>query len=188
MLTCVKCGKQFPILVRIDGTWRNLCGRRYCLQCSPFGQHNTRRIHEVAGQPAPHICEACGTPIRNVRNSRFCSNKCQHALGWRIMKVRIEEAGIVAGRGEGSPRPRVAKRYLLEIYGHVCVICGGREWQGHPMPLVLDHIDGNADNWAVANLRLICGNCDMQLPTYKSKNRGKGRAWRRARYAAGKSY
>jgi len=38
------------------------------------------------------------------------------------------------------------------------------------------------------NLRLVCGNCDMLLPTYKSKNKGNGRHNRRKRYAEGKSY
>ena len=50
------------------------------------------------------------------------------------------------------------------------------------------HIDGNSDNNALVNLRLVCGNCDMQLPTYKSKNRGNGRHNRRKRYSEGKSF
>lgn len=56
------------------------------------------------------------------------------------------------------------------------------------MPLILDHVDGDSDNWYLTNLRLVCGNCDMQLPTYKSKNWGNGRASRRKRYADAKSY
>ena len=51
------------------------------------------------------------------------------------------------------------------------MICGQTEWMGKPIPLVLDHIDGNSDNFKLTNLRLVCGNCDMQLPTYKSKNK-----------------
>ena len=39
----------------------------------------------------------------------------------------------------------------------------------------MDHIDGNSENNRLDNLRLICSNCDMQLPTYKAKNKGKGR-------------
>lgn len=53
---------------------------------------------------------------------------------------------------------------------------------------VLDHIDGDASNNLRVNLRLVCPNCDSQLPTYKNRNRGNGRAWRRQRYADGKSY
>jgi hypothetical protein len=54
--------------------------------------------------------------------------------------------------------------------------------------LVLDHIDGNPDNNRRDNLRLACPNCDSQLPTYKSRNRGSGRAFRRQRYADGRSF
>jgi hypothetical protein len=50
---------------------------------------------------------------------------------------------------------------------------------GQPIPLVVDHIDGNPTNHAITNFRLVCGNCDMQLPTYKAKNKGNGRKYRR---------
>jgi hypothetical protein len=70
-----------------------------------------------------------------------------------------------------------------------CDICGNvEEWNGMPLSLVLDHIDGNASNNARENLRLICPNCDSQLPTFKSRNRGHGRHARRQRYANGQSY
>lgn len=39
-----------------------------------------------------------------------------------------------------------------------------------------------------SNLRMICSNCDSQLPTYKSKNKGNGRHYRTKRYEEGKSY
>ena len=80
------------------------------------------------------------------------------------------------------------RRYLLALRGHRCERCGITEWQGEPAPLVLDHINGNSDDWRPENLRLVCGNCDMQLPTYKAKNRGNGRHFRRRRYAEGQSY
>jgi hypothetical protein len=54
---------------------------------------------------------------------------------------------------------------------------------GERVPLILDHIDGNSTNWSVANLRLVCGNCDMQLPTYKGRNKGSGREWRKLQEA-----
>jgi hypothetical protein len=69
-----------------------------------------------------------------------------------------------------------------------CAICGIADWRGQPAPLIMDHVDGNSDNNHLDNLRMVCANCDAQLPTYKNRNRGKGRAWRRDRYRAGKSY
>jgi hypothetical protein len=53
---------------------------------------------------------------------------------------------------------------------------------------ILDHIDGNSSNNDITNLRLVCSNCDSQLPTYKSKNKGNGRHYRRERYKNNQSY
>ncbi|MBM3203405.1 endonuclease [Candidatus Woesearchaeota archaeon] len=67
-------------------------------------------------------------------------------------------------------------------------MCGCETWNGSPVGLVLDHIDGDSSNNMAANLRVVCGNCDMQLPTYKGRNKGRGRHSRRLRYQLGKSY
>jgi hypothetical protein len=127
-------------------------------------------------------CFKCGAECHR-KAIRYCSNQCQQDFEWLARKAEIKRAGKI-----DNGAPRTAKRYMLETCGHRCSICGVADWQGKPIPVVLDHIDGNASNWSLTNLRLVCGNGDMQLPTYKSKNRGKGRAWRRDRYAAGTSY
>lgn len=68
-----------------------------------------------------------------------------------------------------------AKKYLLYTTGNKCSICGLTEWNGKPIPLVMDHIDGNSDNHKKENCRLVCRNCDGLLPTFSGKNHGKGR-------------
>lgn len=57
-----------------------------------------------------------------------------------------------------------------------------------PIIKIVDYIDGNSGNWYFNNLRLVCGNCDMQLPTYKSKNKGNGRHYRIQRRKDGLSF
>lgn len=39
---CRKCGNYIPYRITIDGKARNLQGRKFCLNCSPFGTHNTK--------------------------------------------------------------------------------------------------------------------------------------------------
>jgi hypothetical protein len=78
-----------------------------------------------------------------------------------------------------------AKRYLMHFNGNTCSICGVTEWMDKPVPLVCDHIDGNSRNNNIDNFRLVCCNCDAQLPTYKSKNKN-GRKYDREYYEKSK--
>lgn len=47
------------------------------------------------------------------------------------------------------------------------------EWNGRPLPLILDHANGvNSDN-RPSNLRLLCPNCNSQTPTLGGANKGR---------------
>lgn len=121
-------------------------------------------------------CLECGKITINLK---FCSRDCIHRYNWKETVKEIEEAGtLLEAKGIYNYNPIVAKRYLAENRGRKCSICGGEKWMGEPIPLVLDHINGDPTNHKLDNVRLVCGNCNMMLPTFSGRNRGKGRSWR----------
>jgi len=147
------------------------CGQRlsYEQRRSKFCNQSCAAKHNNLGitrRPSPSRTRACicGAPKKLI--NKYCS-----ACNTHNKKTSLDEAGSDATR----------RRILIDTLGRYCHICKNTEWLGDPITLELDHIDGNAENNAADNLRLLCPNCHSQTPTYKNKNRGKGRQLRRSR-------
>jgi hypothetical protein len=70
---------------------------------------------------------------------------------------------------------RVIKDYSLLPW--CCDRCKIDSWQNEPITLELDHIDGDAANNKISNLRLLCPNCHSLTSTYRGRsiNTGKKR-------------
>ena len=56
-----------------------------------------------------------------------------------------------------------------------CQRCGLSRWMGLPIPLQLEHIDGDSSNHLLTNLTIICANCHAQTETFAGKNKKSGR-------------
>lgn len=64
------------------------------------------------------------------------------------------------------------RKYLLQqkIFKAICSNCRRTSWCGRPIPLELDHRDGNHRNNDLSNLRLLCPNCHALTPNYRGRN------------------
>jgi hypothetical protein len=68
----------------------------------------------------------------------------------RNLKLRLYEAGLKERR---------------------CELCRqGELWRGHRMSLILDHVNGVANDNRLENLRIVCPNCAATLDTHCGKN------------------
>lgn len=147
-------------------------------------------------------CQFCNREIKNkgslASHSMVCSqnpNKVshKHSPNAGVQKGNIPwNSGATIGRqahwdekfpldevlveNSSYARHSVKARILAHnLIDYQCACCGiGPEWQGNPMVLILDHINGINNDNRIENLRFVCSNCDSQLPTYKSRNK-KGR-------------
>lgn len=129
----------------------------------------------------PSFCLGCGDQITSREQARYCSQTC-------CQRYRSLIKTSLALSAPNSVGKSTLKRVVIEARGRKCEICDRSSWNGKKIALDLDHIDGNPRNNAFENLRVLCPNCHAQTPTYKGKNVGNGRHYRRQRYAEGKSY
>jgi len=71
-------------------------------------------------------------------------------------------------------REGIKRRMLQHGVPECCAECGqSAVWNGRPLVLQLDHINGVFNDNRFENLRLLCPNCHSQTPTYAGR-RSKG--------------
>jgi len=66
-----------------------------------------------------------------------------------------------------------AKKYILkkQLIPYICQNCNMTPvWCNKPLVLVLDHINGIANDHRLENLRFLCPNCNSQTDTFCGKN------------------
>ncbi|MGW7032454.1 HNH endonuclease [Streptomyces xanthophaeus] len=95
-------------------------------------------------------------------------------------KVRQTPESVLV-RQEGPQARRMQSAHLkraLAALGvpEACRMCGIEAvWQGRPLPLEVDHIDGDWHNNRPENLRLVCPNCHSTTDTYRGRAKGRRR-------------
>lgn len=72
-----------------------------------------------------------------------------------------------------STTRKIVKSHLLRegILKNKCSECEQTEsWNGKPLVMVLDHINGVNNDNRLENLRMLCPNCNSQMDTFAGRN------------------
>jgi hypothetical protein len=108
----------------------------------------------------------------NIDTTHFLGKSS--ARGKQSAKRMSADEVLVCGiYTDGRREAYQLRRALLEIgVEYKCSECETVEWQGKPLTLDIDHIDGQFWNNVRENLRFVCPNCHRQTDTYGAKNIG----------------
>lgn len=88
------------------------------------------------------------------------------------IQEKIKTEDILSGKHPEFQTYKLKNRLIKSgILNNECSECKIKDWNGKPLNMELDHIDGNRHNHRLSNLRLLCPNCHAQTDTYRSKNK-----------------
>src|SRR5690349_12942093 len=110
MRVCQRCGDPMPNWVVVDGKQRNIHNRRFCLNCSPFGKHNTLDLTDtqLSRYTGLKTCPRCHSTLplsefyvrknrkSGTRPSSWCK-ECERAIAGE--QHRSNKAQAVAYKG-----------------------------------------------------------------------------------------
>ena len=136
MPICRICKVKFPNRIYIEGKHKNVSKRKYCLSCSPFGLHNTKKLGlDCEKLDYNRTCKICSRKYFYDKKKGHTLNKCNSCSSnhrWKENRLKsIEYKGgccIVCGYKrcvEGLCFHHVdPTTKLFEISGNYC-----RQWE-----------------------------------------------------------
>jgi ribosomal protein S27AE len=107
--------------------------------------------------------------VWNISTAHFDPHAAQRDALRRANQPRPIEEFLV--EGSLCCRSSLKRRLLREgLKQPICEMCGqGEIWKGRRMSLILDHINGVANDNRIENLRMVCPNCAATLDTHCAK-------------------
>ena len=107
----------------------------------------------------------------NLDTSHFAGQAWRRGVRTPTVPSRPLDQILIDGRfvTTSTLKKRLIEEHLKPNH---CEWCLREEWNGRPIPLELDHVNGRRDDNRLCNLRVLCPNCHAQTETYRGKNIG----------------
>ncbi|MEU6539405.1 HNH endonuclease signature motif containing protein [Streptomyces sp. NPDC047000] len=156
----------------------------------------TREILHPAVAASASVCEVLrrlGLDVTGGHHTHISSRIKAYAIDTSHFRASAPGSGVRRSRVPGGllvqqpaesarrvPGDRLKRAMTAAGVPELCALCGMEAvWQGFPLPLEVDHIDGNWRDNRIGNLRLLCPNCHSTTDSYRG--RGKQRPQTRNR-------
>ncbi len=165
MPTCRLCKDQFSNRMEIDGKVRNLTGRQYCLKCSPFKLHNTKKLEVVSQNLKEKKCGRC----KHVKAVDQFYRKLTSKNGYSSYCKDCNTA-------ECAARQKKFKQQCVDYKGGKCEKCG---YNAHFAALDFHHIEPKLKDFSISQRKsyaftdeikneldkcqLVCANCHREI-------------------------
>lgn len=92
--------------------------------------------------------------------------------GTKVIGARISDENVFCENSSYTNRAGIKKRLYESGVKEECALCGlGSEWNGKPITLQLDHINGVWNDNRKENLQIVCPNCHSQTDTFAGRTK-----------------
>jgi len=92
-------------------------------------------------------------------------------IDYSHMTHQAWNSGMIFVPLENLKGTKEIKNRIIRELGVQCQECKNTTWNGKPIPLEIEHIDGNNKNNSRENLTLLCCNCHAQTSTWRRRNK-----------------
>ena len=157
-MICRNCNVEFSTSLVVAGKRRNMCNRKFCLKCSPFGSHNNRAM---LSNGVTKKCPACQTELEYkffYKNKGRTTGFCKKCHNNSVVK-----------------RQQNYKKTCVAYKGGACEMCGYSKYYG---ALEFHHKDPTKKDFTIAKSRhssfnettkkeldkclMLCANCHRE--------------------------
>ena len=110
-----------------------------------------------------------GLDIEELNKRKKQYRKKQLAVARKKRKGKPDCEVFLSGKKQDNDF--IKHRMVKSGIENKCSVCGlPGEWNGQPLTLQLDHINGDNKDYELKNLRLLCPNCHSQTDNFCGKN------------------
>ncbi len=161
MKLCKKCKTKIPNRIKIEDKWRTTCNRKYCTTCSPWKNHNTKKLEKPEYSGVGKFCKKCNQirPLVEFMNNKNCLHStCKFCRIFEMKQKWIDyKKRAILYKGGKCIKCGYDKNYAALDFNHIDPSkkeCGWTQLKTRSWENIIKELD---------KCDLMCKNCHSEL-------------------------